>query len=381
MGDAQGKVTEPRYGRRLDDFKVGDVYHHLWEVTLDEGMMAWFAASFLDPNPLYSSRRFARAMGFRDRVVHPLLLMNLALSSSVHDVSEQAIAHLAYIDLRFPNAAYAGDTLSVKSEVLGGHTSASKPDRGVVHVRTTAVNQDGVPVVTFERKALLPTGRLDHRAHPDGGQQEAPLKNPGGGEPVVGERAERALPAELAGPIPMPEWAGRPRGLFDDFEEGEIILHGNGRTVGESEHMQLTWLTRNTHPLHVDEVYAKEQSFTGTRVVCGPLVFAWVAALASRDTTANAIWDFGYDKGSHAAPVLAGDTLFAASRVLEKREFSEQAGLVTFHLVGLKNTKPAAGERAGFDLFGGKVEERVFEIEHRVLLPKIQALSGGKENS
>src|ERR1043165_7449513 len=127
---AQPRVAEPQYGRRLDDFKVGDVYYHPWEVTIDEGMMAMFAASFLDANPLYSSRRFARDMGFRDRVVHPLLLMNLALSFTVHDVSEQAIAHLAYIDMKFPNAAHAGDTLGASTEVLGVHPSASRPDRG-----------------------------------------------------------------------------------------------------------------------------------------------------------------------------------------------------------------------------------------------------------
>ncbi|HKP10760.1 MAG TPA: MaoC/PaaZ C-terminal domain-containing protein, partial [Blastocatellia bacterium] len=120
MGKEQTpRVIEPQYGRRLDDFRVGEVYHHPWEVTIDDGMMAIFAASFLDANPLYSSRRFARDLGFRDRVVHPLLLLNLALSFTVHDVSEQAIAHLAYIDVRFPEACYAGDTVTASSKVLG----------------------------------------------------------------------------------------------------------------------------------------------------------------------------------------------------------------------------------------------------------------------
>src|ERR1051325_792473 len=159
------RISEPRYGRKLDDFKVGEVYHHPWEVTIDDGMIAMFAASFLDANPLYSSRRFARDLGFRDRVVHPLLLLNLALSFTVHDVSEQAIAHLAYIDLKFPHAAHAGDTLSASTEVLGVRASASRPGRGVVHVRTTGVNQDGLPWVYFERKALTPAGTLEGRAH------------------------------------------------------------------------------------------------------------------------------------------------------------------------------------------------------------------------
>ena len=113
----------------------------------------------------------------------------LALSFTVHDISEQAIAHLAYMDLKFPNAAYPGDTICVATEVLGVRVSDSKPDRGVVHVRTTGVNQDGLPIVSFERKALIPTGTLANRAHPPAsrtGRQRRPLSR----HPVVGELAE-----------------------------------------------------------------------------------------------------------------------------------------------------------------------------------------------
>jgi 2-methylfumaryl-CoA hydratase len=375
------------YGRLLDDFSVGDVYHHPWEVTIDDGMLAMFAASFLDPNPLYSSRRFARELGFRDRVVHPLVMLNLALSFTVHDVSEQAIAHLAYIDLRFPNAAYSGDTLSVYSEILGIRVSESKPDRGVVHLRTTGVNQDGAVIVTFERKALIPTGRLEGRAHPD-----ASHNNPGAAVSVkdsptpVGARSEGpgrngpgsvlsgSLPSELAGEITPPRWPGRPRGCFEDFDAGDVILHSLGHTVGESEHMQLTVLTRNSHPLHFDEVYCRERSFAKTRVVEGGLVFAWTASLASRDTTANALWELGYDKGIHPNPVLAGDTLYAASRVIEKQERDEQNGIVRFKLVGVKNETPAVLIGRGIDLFEDKFDQKVFEIERAMLLPTRSSL-------
>lgn len=371
MNTKEQKIFAPQYGRLLDDFKMGDIYPHLWEVTLDEGMLAMCAASFLDPNPLYASRRFALDLGFRDRVVQPLVLMNLALSSSVHDVSEQAIAHLAYINLRFPNAAYAGDTLSFTSEVLEARTSDSKPDRGIVHVRTTAVNQDGLAVVTFERKALIPAGRLENRAHPDVSEKFTAIHSSGN---LLSHPDALALPPELIAEIKIPNWAGRPQGLFEDFSEGDMYLHGNGRTIGASEHMQLTMLTRNSHPLHFDEIYSRERSFMKTRVVCGPLVFAWIASLASRDTTANALWDLGYDKGTHPAPVLAGDTLFAASQVLEKRPHNEQTGVVKFHLVGVKNQKPAALRQAGVNLFKDQFAEKVFEIEREILLPKRSAL-------
>ena len=362
MTEGNRVILEPKYGRLLDDFQVGDVYHHPWEVTIDDGMLAMFAASFLDPNPLYSSRRFTRELGFRDRVVHPLVMLNLALSFTVHDVSEQAIAHLAYIDLRFPNAAYSGDTLSVYSEILGVRVSESKPDRGVVHLRTTGVNQDGIVIVTFERRALIPTGKLEGRAHPTSSASEPRNPSPSNGS--------LAIPVELRSEIKTPTWPGRPRGLFEDFEVGDVILHSNGHTVGESEHMQLTILTRNSHPLHFDDIYCRDHSFTKTRIVEGGLVFAWAASLASRDTTANALWEIGYDKGSHPNPVHAGDTLYAASRVIEKSDHNQRAGIVRFKLVGVKNETPSSLIRRGVDLFEGKLDQKVFEIERAVLLPK-----------
>jgi 2-methylfumaryl-CoA hydratase len=399
---SSNSVIQPQYGRLLDDFRVGDVYHHPWEVTIDDGMLAMFAASFLDPNPLYSSRRFARELGFRDRVVHPLVMLNLALSFTVHDISEQAIAHLAYIDLKFPNAAYSGDTLSVYSEILGVRVSESKPDRGVVHLRTTGINQDGLVLVTFERKALIPTGCLEGRAHPDAAvdrpnavavSKESPIsredRSSGTGmdrlKSVIPGRElaataptavlDGSMPPELAGEIKIPRWPGRPRGCFEDFQVGDVILHSIGHTVGESEHMQLTILTRNSHPLHFDEVYCRERSFTKTRVVEGGLVFAWIASLASRDTTANAMWEIGYDKGSHPNPVLAGDTLYAASRVIEKQERDDRTGIVRFKLVGVKNKRPPTLLAAGLDLFDGRFDQKVFEIERAVAIPKIAIVS------
>lgn len=105
-----------------------------------------------------------------------------------------------------------------------------------------------------------------------------------------------------------------------------------------------------------------------TRVVeCG-LVFAWIASLASRDTTANALWELGYDKGSHANPVLAGDTLYAASRVIDKQECDGRTGIVRFKLVGMKNETPNSLVSKGIDLFEDGLRQRIFEIERAALL-------------
>jgi len=361
-----------KYGRLLDDFTVGATYEHPWEVTVDAGTVALFQASFLDATPVYASAAYARELGFRDRPIHPLLLLNLGLSFSVHDVSEQAIAHLAYIDVRFPAAAYAGDTLHAKSVVLGVKPT-SAGDRGVVHVRTTLHRDDDTVVCRFERRALVRAGKLVDRPH-------APYESTSAETPSLIK--ESRLPVEMHEFIRVPKRTRGFAGFAEDFAVGDVILHDAGRTVSEAEHMQLTDLVRNSHPLHFDEVYCKGgASFAGTRVVYGGLVFSWVATLASRDTCGNVLWDLGFDQGAHPSGVVAGDTLFAASKVLAVEPNDRGTANVTFRVVGTKNVRPAelvpALLAGGGDLFApelgkkeAKVAEKVFEIDRTVLMRK-----------
>jgi 2-methylfumaryl-CoA hydratase len=360
-----------RYGRHFDDFVPGAVYAHPWEVTIDEGMLAFFAASFQDALPTYASRRAAERLGLRDRPVHPLLLLNLGLSFSVHDVSEQAIAHLAYMDVRFPNACYPGDTVEASSRVIGMRP-VSTGDKGVVHVRTEVRNQDGDVVCSFERKALVRAGHLVERPKDAQNASEGPFV-PTNEQVSPGETAR--APACLLGDIPA---VSRPGGFptwWDDFEVGDVFAHEVGRTVSEAEHMQLTTLLRNSHPMHVDERYCQKNSFAKARVVFGGLVLSWVLALSSRDVAGNAVWDFGLDDGGHPSGVLAGDTLYAACRVLGKEARGAGAGLVTLRVVGLKNTPARALLERGADLFTpelgkteGRVPEKAVEITRTLLV-------------
>ncbi|MCA9771074.1 MAG: MaoC family dehydratase [Myxococcales bacterium] len=364
-------VVVPTYGRKIGDFQVGDVYHHPWDVTVDDGMINIFAASFMDANPLYWSDVYASKIGFKRRVVHPLLLLNLGLSFSVHDVSEQAIAHLAYIDVKFPNPMYPGETFTAYSEVLGMKVSESDPSRGVIHVRTVGTNEDGEPVVAFERKALVRAGNVEGRpASPTVWADGAPHTVDVSGASAIrhGFKKHFKRPKRYSGHI----------GFFEDFTEGKIFLHDCGKTVGESEHMGLTYLVRNSHPLHYDEVYSQANSFLKTRVVYGGLVFGWVASNAARDTGGQIVWDLGYDEGAHPGPVTAGDTIFAASKVLATEDYGDDLGIVTLRLVGTKNAKPVEVLAAGRDLFAPelkkakdeKVKEKVFEITRKILVHK-----------
>jgi 2-methylfumaryl-CoA hydratase len=357
-------MRTPRYGRHLEEFETGATYQHPWDVTIDGGHIAIFQASFLDATPTYASARYARVLGFRDRPVHPLLLLNLGLSFSVHDVSEQAIAHLAYIGVKFPVPCYPGDSVRAWSTVLGSK-KASEGNRGVAHVRTVLRNDRDEVVCQFERKVLVKAG---------GHMADRPMPPP---SVVMVPDPARVCPAVLERRFDANALGVGFAGFFEDFAPGDVICHDVGKTVGESEHMQLTYLMRNTHPLHFEEPYAKT-GFAKTRVVYGGLVFGWIASLASRDTTGNVVWDFGFDRGAHPAGVVAGDTLYAASKVLAAESLNDQFGKVTFRLVGTKNSKPGILLANGGDLFTDelskaqdqKIPQKVFEIDRTVLMRK-----------
>jgi len=362
-----------RYGRKLGDFVEGQVFDHPWEVTVDDAVRTLWATSFLDATPTYASRVAARALGFPERPLNPSWLLNVAISFSVHDVSEQAIANLAYLDARFPNACFAGDTLRARSVVLGVRP-VSSGDKGVVHVRTELRTETGKLVCSLERKALL-----------RGGTTDAP-RTSGALPPLSAER----LPEELRSSRRLePTWSGFTGGFFEDFRVGDVFVHDTGRTVTETEHVAFTTLARNSHPLHVDEVYCQgippgggrtaspPGSFARTRVVYGGLVLSWVLALASRDVAGNALWDVGIDDGAHPRGILAGDTLYGASKVLRTESLHDTAGLVVLRTVGLRNTGAAALLERGADLFtpelgkeDGHVEEKVLEVTRTLLVRK-----------
>ena len=189
----------PRYGRKLDDFTPGDVFAHPWDVTIDAGMTAFFAASFQDASPIFASETYAQALGLRGRPVHHYVSLNLALSFSVQDVSEQTIAHLAYLNMRFPEIGYVGDTVSGSTQVIGVKPS-STGDRGVVHVQTVLQNQDGAILCHFDRKALM-------RAGAAAALPETPRLAPR----AVDISRTSAIPAALAGALPDAIRPIRPR--------------------------------------------------------------------------------------------------------------------------------------------------------------------------
>ena len=143
------------FGRYFEDFEVGEVYEHRPGRTITETDNTWFTLLTMNTHPLHFDAEYARASEFGRPVVCSPLTVALMVGMSVSDVSQKAIANLGWTNIKLTHPLFPGDTLYAASEVTDKRESRSRPEAGIVSVRTTGTNQDGTVVCTFERTILV----------------------------------------------------------------------------------------------------------------------------------------------------------------------------------------------------------------------------------
>jgi len=125
---------------------------------------------------------------------------------------------------------------------------------------------------------------------------------------------------------------------YEDFEPGHVYQHRPGRTISETDNTWFTLLTMNTHPLHFDAEYAAASEF-GRILVNSAFTVSLVVGMSVSDVSQKAIANLGWKEIRLPAPVFVGDTLYADSEILDKRESKSRptAGIVTVRTRGLKS--------------------------------------------
>jgi acyl dehydratase len=119
---------------------------------------------------------------------------------------------------------------------------------------------------------------------------------------------------------------------FEEFEEGAVYKHWPAKTVTESDDHLFCLITMNHHPLHLNDVYAK-QSQQGRNVVVGPLVYSLALGMSVSDISGKAIANLATEELSHPNPVFHGDTLFVETAVVSKKASATKPdrGVVKVH--------------------------------------------------
>ena len=125
---------------------------------------------------------------------------------------------------------------------------------------------------------------------------------------------------------------------YEELQVGQHFDHALGRTVTEMDNVLFSALTMNTQPLHLNEDFAGKTEF-GQRIVNGIFILGLVVGLSVPELTEGTIIaTVGYDRIVNPHPVFHGDTIYAETDVLEKRESKSRpdAGIVRLKHRGRK---------------------------------------------
>jgi itaconyl-CoA hydratase len=117
---------------------------------------------------------------------------------------------------------------------------------------------------------------------------------------------------------------------YEDFEPGDTFEHRPGRTITDVDNIWITLLTLNVQPVHFDAAYAAKTEWK-KMLVDSTLTLALLTGMSVRTVSAKVVANLGWDKVKATHPVFAGDTLYAESTVLSKRESKSRPtqGIVT----------------------------------------------------
>jgi itaconyl-CoA hydratase len=138
-------------GRFFEDFAPGDVFRSRLGRTISEADNVWFTCLTMNTNQVHFNDAFAERTRFGQALVNSTFTLALVTGLSVPDTSENGTANLSWTDVRLPSPVYVGDTLWAESEILDVRESKSKPNVGIVSLRTRGINQRAEVVVEFKR--------------------------------------------------------------------------------------------------------------------------------------------------------------------------------------------------------------------------------------
>jgi acyl dehydratase len=142
--------------RYLEDFAAGQTFGS-GQLSIDKERARAFAAEF-DPQPFHLDEEAARhtirgglaASGSHTAAVTMRLLVESELKPA------GGIVGAGFDEFCWPRPVRPGDTLRIESEVLEVRPSKSRPEHGLIKVRTTTLNQDGKPVQILVAHLIVP---------------------------------------------------------------------------------------------------------------------------------------------------------------------------------------------------------------------------------
>ncbi len=147
-------VKEGWDGRYFEDFSVGDVYRCRFGRTVTENDNIWFSLLTCNTNQIHFNSEYAKHTEFGRPLINSLFTLALVTGMGVADISENGIA-MGWDEVKMLSPLFAGDTLYSESEVLEKRESKSRPQQGLIKVRTRGLQQEGKTVIESTRTVMV----------------------------------------------------------------------------------------------------------------------------------------------------------------------------------------------------------------------------------
>lgn len=143
-------------GLWFEEFQEGMVIDHEWTRTLTEADNRWFSLLTMNTQPLHIDEHFAAKTPWKKPLVNSLFTLGCMVGMTVNDTTQgTTLANLGMTDVKFPHPLFEGDTIRIRTTVLGKRESKSRPNEGIVTLRHECLNQDEVLCGTCDRAALM----------------------------------------------------------------------------------------------------------------------------------------------------------------------------------------------------------------------------------
>ncbi len=313
-------------GPFFEDFSVGQVIRHASPRTVTLGDVALYQSLYGARFAMQSSSAFARSAGYPDAPIDDLLVYNLIFGKTVPETAMNSIAALGLADLRFVRPVFPGDTLMATSEVIGMKPTATG-DAGVVYIRSVGRNQRGEIVLEYTRWTLIRRQDLSTRnivAFVPDIPDHVPAEHIGTSVPPLNSYTyDRSLAGSDA--------------MWGDYEVGERIDHVDGMTIEEACQQMACGLYQIPSRIHVN-LHAERGGRFGKRIAYGGAVLSLARSL-SFNGLANAFHIAAINSGRHIAPVFAGDTIYAWTEIIDRRELPgrRDVGVVRLRTIASKD--------------------------------------------
>ena len=328
-------------GNFFEDFSLGQELIHATPRTLTEGDASLYTALYGSRFAVNSSDIVAMNLGFEGAPIDDMLVFHIVFSKTVPEVSISASANLGYSNGVFGAAVYPGDTLLVRSQVIGLNES-SNGQSGVVYVQTQCRNQRGDMVLGYVRWVLIP--KCDPASN-------APID----AAPELSTRVDPehfTLSPELNFETYETGLCGSPY-LFNDYEVGEKIDHVNSMTIDATEHKMAAQLYQN--PLQNNHTYE------------GHVISK--ARVLSFNGLANAFKIAAINGCTYYNPTSDGDTVSAWSEILEKAHIANREDVAALRIRTIVTKNKSSTEFPDKESVGKYQANIILDFDYWALMP------------